>query len=309
MRRFLPSLSALHAFDASVRHLSFTRAAEDLGITQSGVSRQVKNLEDFLGLVLFERAGPRLVLTADGQSYYDEVSRILFRLEEVSIDAVRGRKAHTLLKIGFPPTLMRRWGARVMSSFAQSHPQAWFEVYSCAHDLDFGASDLDIAFLRGSGNWTGARCQLLFHERMVVVGSPALIPEGGLTDESTLLEFPLIQNSGRPSLWLHWLRGAGVHLKSRIFGPRLPSVDMVIECALEGMGLAVVPEMHVLDDLAQGRLRLAFVRSQPSGEGVYACYPHARLSSPDVRTFRNWFATEFSRQKQFLTPSPARPQK
>lgn len=303
MRRFLPSLSALHAFDASVRHLSFTRAAEDIGITQSGISRQIKNLEDFLGLTLFERAGPKLILTAEGAKYSEEISRLLDKLEDVSIDAVRGRKAQSMLKIGFPPTLMRRWGAAVLTEFASAHQQTWFEVYPCRHDLDFATSELDLAFLRGTGNWSGARSQLLFPEELVVVGSPKLVPPAGLANDEALLDYPLIQNSSRPSLWLHWLRGAGVNYKSRIYGPRLPNFDMILECANSGMGLAVVPELHVRAELAAGSLRPAFHRLQTSGESFYLCFPQARMSSTNVRTFRDWFFTEFARRKQFLPMS------
>ncbi|MFK0161688.1 LysR substrate-binding domain-containing protein [Rhizobium sp. NPDC090279] len=303
MRRFLPSLSALHAFDASVRHLSFTRAAEDMGITQSGISRQIKNLEGFLGLTLFERAGPKLILTAEGARYYEEIERLLDKLEDVSIDAVRGRKAQSMLKIGFPPTLMRRWGAAMLTAFASAHPQTWFEVYPCQHDLDFATSELDLAFLRGTGNWSGARSQLLFHEELMVVGAPRLLPPQGLVNDEALLDFPLIQNSSRPSLWLHWLRGAGVHYKSRIYGPRLPNFDIIVECAINGMGLAVVPELHVRDELASGTLKPALNRLQTSGEGFYLCFPQARMSSANVRVFRDWFATEFVRRRQFLPPA------
>lgn len=143
MRRFLPSLSALHAFDASVRYLSFTRASENLGMTQSGVSRQIQNLESFLGLKLFERAGPRLVLTEEGQNYYEEVSRILAKLEEVSMDAVRGYKTQSLLKVGLPPTLMRKWAPGIISTFARSHPQIWFEVFPCS-TISTGGSPISI---------------------------------------------------------------------------------------------------------------------------------------------------------------------
>jgi DNA-binding transcriptional LysR family regulator len=305
MRRFLPSLTALHAFDASVRHLSFTKAAEDMGVTQSGISRQIKNLEDFLGLTLFERAGPKLVLTAEGARYYEEISRLLDKLEDVSIDAVRGRTAQSMLKIGFPPTLMRRWGAAMLTAFASAHPQTWFEVYPCRHDLDFATSELDLAFVRGTGNWSGARSQLLFQEELVVVGAPELLPPEGLSSDEALLDYPLIQNSSRPSLWLHWLRGAGVHYKSRIYGPRLPNFDMILECAVNGMGLAVVPELHVRDELASGTLRLAFDRLQTSGEGFYLCFPQVRMSSTNVRIFRDWFATEFGRRRQFMPPACA----
>lgn len=304
MRRFLPSLSALHAFDAAVRHLNFTRAAEDIGITQSGISRQVRNLEQLLGLSLFERSGPRLILTEAGASYYEEIARLLGKLEEVSIDAVRGRKTHGILRIGMSNTLMRRWGAAMLAAFSVDHPQAWFEVYPCQHNLDFATSNLDLAILRGIGNWTGVRSHLLFPENLVVVGAVNMLPADGLDTDDSILDFPLIQNSARPSLWLHWLRGAGVRYKSRIYGPRLPTIDMIIECARLGMGLAVVPEMYVRNEIASGQLRLAFDRRQHSGESFYICYPEARIGSPAVRAFRDWFASDFQRRKQFFPALP-----
>src|SRR5690606_19652762 len=150
-----------------------------------------------------------------------------------------------MLKIGFPPTLMRRWGAAMLTAFASAHPQTWVEVYPCRHDLDFATSALDLAFVRGTRDGSGARSRVLFQEELVVVGAPELLPPEGLSIDEALLDYPLIQNSSRPSLWLHWLRGAGVHYKSRIYGPRLPNFDMILECAVNGMGLAVVPELHV----------------------------------------------------------------
>ncbi|MCX2698325.1 MULTISPECIES: LysR substrate-binding domain-containing protein [Ochrobactrum] len=300
MRRFLPSLSALHAFDASVRYLSFTRASENLGMTQSGVSRQIQNLELFLGLKLFERAGPRLVLTEEGQSYYEEVSRILAKLEEVSMDAVRGYKTQSLLKIGLPPTLMRKWAPGIISAIAKTHPQIWFEVFPCTHDLDWSKSDLDLALLRGIGNWVNVRSHLLFPEELVVVGSPDIVPENGLAGDVELLDFPLIQNSNRPSLWLHWLRGAGIHYNKRIFGPRLPTHDIIIECAVAGMGLAIAPRIFVQDELRSGKLKLALDRVQTSGESYFLCVAQARQGSKNVHLFRDGFIAEAKRHRHSL---------
>ena len=304
MRRFLPSLSALHAFDGAVRHLNFTRAAEEIGITQSGISRQVRNLEQLLGLSLFERSGPRLILTEAGASYHEEINRILGKLEEASIDAVRGRKTHGILRIGITSTLMRRWGAEILTGFSRDHPSSWFEVHTCETSVDLSASNFDVALLRGIGNWSGVRSQLLFQENLVVVGAPDLLPADGLVSDDSVLDYPLIQNSARPSLWLLWLRGAGVRYRSRIHGPRLPTHDMIIECAKQGMGLAVVPEIYVRNELATAQLKLAFPRSQLSGEGIYICYPEARIGVPTVRVFRDWFATDFQRRKHLIQTSP-----
>lgn len=297
MRRFLPSLSALHAFDASVRFLSFTRAAETLGLTQSGVSRQIHNLEQFIGLKLFERAGPKLVLTDDGQRYYDDVSRILANLEEATIDAVRGSKARALLKIGITPTLMRRWAPSILAQFSKAHPDCFYEVVPCKHEVDWETSELDLAFVRGHGNWQNVRSQLLLREEFIVVGAPSLLPSGGLETDIELFDYPLIQNSSRSSLWLQWLRGADIHVNKRIFGPRVPTFDVIVECAVQGMGLAVVPKIFVQDELQRGLLIKALPREQLSGESYYLCINQRKTTAKNVSIFRDWFLTEMKRSK------------
>lgn len=289
MRRFLPSLSALHAFDASVRFLSFTRAAETLGLTQSGVSRQIQNLELFIGVKLFERVGPKLVLTDDGKRYYDDVSRILASLEEVTIDAVRGSKARGLLKIGATPTLMRRFLPEILIEFSKAHPNVNYEVVPCSNDIDWETSELDIAFIRGHGNWQNVRSQSLFREELIVVGAPSLLNGKALDTDAELFSYPLIQNSARSSLWLQWLRGADIHLNKRIFGPRMPTMDIVIECATRGLGLAIVPYLFVQKEIGEGELMPALKRRQYSGEDFYLCISQRRATSGQVTLFRDWY--------------------
>lgn len=297
MRRFLPSLSALHAFDASVRFLSFTRAAESLGLTQSGVSRQIQNLEQFIGLKLFERAGPKLVLTDDGRRYYDDVSRILATLEEATIDAVRGSKARGLLKIGIPPTLMRRWAPSVLARFSKANRECFYEVVPCKHAIDWETSEIDVAIVRGHGNWQNVRSQFLMDETMVVVGAPEVLQKGSLSSDAELLDYPLIQNSSRSSLWLQWLRGADIHLNKRIIGPRLPTMDMIIESAVHGLGLAVVPKIFVRQELASGQLMMALTREQSSGENFYFCISQRNAAAKNVTLFRDWLIADMKKMR------------
>lgn len=115
-----------------------------------------------------------------------------------------------------------------------------------------------------------------------------------------MLDFPLIQNSNRPSLWLHWLRGAGIHYNKRIFGPRLPTHDVIIECAVAGMGLAIAPRIFVQEELRSGKLKLALERVQTSGESYFLCSAQARQGSKNVRLFRDWFITEAKRHRHSL---------
>lgn len=164
-KRFLPSLSALQAFEAAARLLNFTKAADELGMTQSGVSRHVHGLEQFLNLRLFERIGSHLVLTEVGLTYYEDVVQVLARLEEASIDAVRGRRGGDWLVIASTPTLAWSWLVPRMRGFAERHPDIPFELATVGDDLDLEASSVDIAIMRGSGQWH-ARARKLFDEEL-----------------------------------------------------------------------------------------------------------------------------------------------
>lgn len=305
MRRFLPTLTALHAFDAAVRYLSFSRAAEDLGVTPSGISRQVRNLEEFLGLTLFERAGPRVVLTEAGRTYYEQISHLLDRVEEVSIDAVRGRTTKGLLRIALPPTIGLRWGSQELSRFHRAHPDLLFEVSTCANSADPTVLDVDAAVLRGAGNWAGCRVDPIIAENLIVVGAPSRLPAEGFLSQADLAGQVLLQNASRPSLWLHWLRSAQVDYRGVIAGPRFDLTESIIQAAIAGMGLAVLPDLHVRSEIAAGRLRQAFAQSCSSGESYYLCIPEARQSRQSVQILRHWVLTELRRQRQQDTPPRA----
>lgn len=159
MRRFIPPTGALLAFEAAARHLNFTRAAEDLGLTQSGVSRQIRTLETFLGTRLFDRIGPRLVLTGTGESFAAEVGRLLDGLETAAIDAVRGRSLAEGLRLAALPSLAARVLAPRMGRFRALNPDLAFELTSLTALPGFADTDLDLAVLRGHGAGPGPmRC-------------------------------------------------------------------------------------------------------------------------------------------------------
>ena len=292
VRRFLPSLSALHAFEAASRHLSFTRAAEDLGITQSGVSRQIRTLEAYLGIALFERSGSRLVLTDGGAVYAGDVTRALDRLEEASIDVVRGQKANTGLMVGSLPTFASRWLSPRLDGFAAAHPESLLEIMPATNEIDFGDSPIDIAVLRGEGLWSSARSYELFAEEVVVVASPALVPEGRVLDPSDFASFPLLQNAARPSLWLQWIRAAGLDYRGTIKGPRFAHTAMLINAASSGLGIAVAPTVFVEREFENGTLHAPFGASVRTGDSYFAVYPERKAHYMTVKAFRDWLMRE-----------------
>ncbi|KAB1082159.1 LysR family transcriptional regulator [Neorhizobium galegae] len=292
MRRLLPSLSALHAFEAAARYLNFTRAADELGMTQPGISRQIKNLEDFLGLSLFHRTGPRLVLTELGAVYYRDVALTLDRLQEISMDAVRGRSMDTSLIIGTHPTLASRWLPRKLGSFLTANPTIPIEVQVTDANLDFETTRLDIAIIRGVGAWLHARCFKLFDEELVVVASPQLIPPGTKLLPTQISEYVQLQNAGQPSLWMHWLRLSNVAYTGRLQGPRFAHFDMIISGALNHLGIALVPSFYVQKELEKGELHTPFNTPIASGESYFLVFPERKAHQPSISVFRDWALKE-----------------
>ncbi|GGB16011.1 LysR substrate-binding domain-containing protein [Allosediminivita pacifica] len=293
MRRFLPSLSALQAFEAAARHLSFTRAAEDLMLTQSGISRHINHLETQLGVRLFERTGSRLVLTDAGRVYAEEVRQNLDRLEEISIDAVRGRKASMSLMLGAPSALAARWLMPRLPRFAKAFPGLPVEVLDLRDGAEADTGKLDIAITRGVDAWGEMRARPLFREQLAVVASPGLMREIGPVGE--LLDcnrVPTLQNARRPSLWLAWLRASGVRYEGAIQGMRFSRNEMLIRGAVEGLGMAVVPWHYVTRELEEGSLVLPFGAPVPSGETYWIAIPETRAHRPELQAVRDWLLGE-----------------
>lgn len=295
MRRYLPSLSALQAFEAAARYMSFTKAAEDLGLTQSGISKQIQNLEEFLGVTLFHRSGPRLVLTELGANYYRDVALTLDRLQEVSIDAVRGRTIDSSLMIGTHPTLASRWLPERLASFIGAHPDIPLEIMLADPTLDFETTRLDITILRGAGTWLHARAIELFPETLAVVASPRLIPLGQKLEPLQFASFPMLQNAGRPSLWLNWLRLAGLSYSGKIQGARFSHHEMIINAAIHGIGIAVVPTFYIQRELDNELLHMPFGSPIRSDDSYYAVYPERKSHNANIVLFRDWLVRQTKR--------------
>jgi DNA-binding transcriptional LysR family regulator len=292
VKRYIPSVSALMAFEAAATYRNFTRAGEDLGLTQSGVSRQVAALEQQLGVKLFERIGPRLVLSDAGRSYVQAITPHLDGLEEASIDLVRGSRSSDVLRIGVQDSLGSQWLVRRMSKFLKRFPDFAFNLVPAGNDVDFVKSGMDIAVLRGRGAWADAHAQRLIAEAVTVVAAPSLIPLGSRLLPGDYHRFPLIQNAHRPDSWLRWLDAHDLARQDTITGPRFSQTSMVIEAAVSGMGLAVVPTVMVEQHLAQGTLHMPLGPPVSSGLSYFVVYPLSLGVSKPVLDFRDWLINE-----------------
>jgi LysR family glycine cleavage system transcriptional activator len=271
-KRYLPSITALQCFEAVTRHLSFTRAAEELNLTQSAVSKQVAQLEELLQHLLFRRVRRRLQMTPAGDLYLVEVRKILTQVE-MSTHYLRSYGGETeVLRVSTPPTFGARW--LVLCSEQE------------ADDLLQGRSDL--AFYFGQGSRPRSECLKLFGEELVPVCSPASLPAKPFTDPTQLTELVLLQNASRPQAWHDWFDSQGYHTEHSYHGPRFETFYMCIRAAQVGCGVALLPRFLVEEELADGKLVIPWQHAMPSSDAYYLAYPEHSAEVPKVRDFVQW---------------------
>ncbi|MDJ1159525.1 LysR family transcriptional regulator [Chelatococcus sp. SYSU_G07232] len=291
-RLTLPSLAALAAFEAAARHLSFTKAAEELNLTQGAVSRQVAGLEDQLGLKLFERVRQRVVLTAAGAAYAAEVRDGLARLSAATVNAMAFRGAGGVLNLAILPTFGTRWLIPRLPGFFQRNPSVTINFATRVLPFDFAHEGLDAAIHFGDAVWPGARLHRLMGEEIVPVASPALIARAGLKQPADVLSVPLLQQATRPRAWAQWLVAQGLAPDRAVMGPRFEQFAMVAQAAVAGLGLAIVPRFLVEEELKSGALAVPFDRPVTSAEAYYLVYPEEKANRPAVAAFRDWLVGE-----------------
>src|SRR3954452_25048660 len=206
MLRRLPPLNALKAFEAAARHESFTRAAEELNVTQGAVSHQVKALETELGIKLFNRERQRLIITGAGRDYLAVVRDALDRIA-VGTERLGQRQGSGGPTVSTSPDFAAKWLVHRLGRFAEAHPEIELRVSATMHHVDFAREDVDIAVRHGDGHWPGLHVTRLCSEHLFAVCSPALAQ--GLKRPSDLLKLPLLHLDDRAA-WSAWFAAAGV---------------------------------------------------------------------------------------------------
>src|SRR5262245_45326094 len=218
MRPRLPPLNNLKAFEAAARHESFTRAAEELCVTQGAVSQQVKALEGGLGIKLFNRERQRLVITEAGRDYLVIVRDALDRLA-VGTERLLQRQNAGVLTVSTSPDFAAKWLVHRLGNFAEAHRGIDLRVSAAMHHVDFAREEVDLAVRHGDGNWPGLDTVQLSAERLFAVCSPKLLSgRRRLGKPADILKFPLIHMDSRTD-WKNWLEAAGVDDSAAIYGP------------------------------------------------------------------------------------------
>jgi LysR family glycine cleavage system transcriptional activator len=295
--RRLPTLNSLKAFEAAARHESFTRAAEELCVTQGAVSHQVKALETELGMKLFVRQGQRLIITESGRDYLGVVRDAFDRIAD-GTDRLLKRQKGGVLAVSVSPNFAAKWLIHRLGRFAEAHPEIDLRVSAQPHHVDFAREDIDLAIRHGEGNEPGLHVTRLCAEEVFPVCSPKLLSgRNPLRKPSDLSRFTLIHVSDRQGWsnrqgWSQWLELAGVKAVDSSRGLVLDQASMAIDAAVDGQGVVLTRTALVARDLIGGRLIRPFDVAMPAlfGYWIVCAKPAAKL--PKIMAFSEWLLAE-----------------
>lgn len=297
MRRTVPPTSSLACFEATVRHGSVTQAAEELNLTQSAVSKRITALEHYLGRTLFVRRNRRLSATPAAKEYAKEISDIINRIEISTTKLISYGRQGGVLTVAVLPTFGSRWLVPRLGDFLSSHPTIEINLISKIRPFDFEDEAAHVAIHFGQPQWPRAHCEYLMDETVIAVCAPSLV--GSRRETLTLEDInrqTLIQHTTRPHLWREWLTQAGGSTGKALAGPRFEYYSLVIEAAVAGIGIAVLPEFLIRNELNRGLL----VRAHPSafvcGDKYFAVYPEKYADNINILDFVGWLKAESTRQ-------------
>lgn len=283
----LPSLALLRGFEAAARHESYTMAAEELGVTQGAVSRQVHELENAIGAPLFRRVGRAVHLTDAGRSFFSEISIDLDNLRGSISRAIVAGEGATLLSIAVLPTFASRWLVPRLPDFKASYPHIELDVQSHSDPFDLEEKRIDLAIHFGRHDWPDARLTPLCPEYPVIVASPDLIKKFGIESEQDVFHAPLLHLSSRPALWTQYRGQLNMPGPDALSGSRFDQFEMLISGALAGLGAAILPTYLIEAELASHDLiKIGSMVVSPD-EGYFLATPLG-LKNEIVSTFSGW---------------------
>ena len=291
MRRKIPSTAALVAFEASARHQSFTRAADELALTQGAVCRQIAGLEEFLGVELFRRSRRGVLLTEAGTAYAAKVAAQLDAVERDTL-ALMGAQGAMGLELAVVPTFATQWLLPRLKDFQRLHPEVTVHLTNRTRPFLFADTGFDAAIYFGDGDWSGTEAHFLMHEHLMPVCSPALLG-GQPASAERIAELPLLQQSTRPYAWRQWFAAQGLNISRDMTGPRLELFSMLAQAARHEMGVALIPPFLIQRELADGSLVVAMERPVPDGgRAYYLTVPERKVESAALKAFRDWLLGE-----------------
>lgn len=307
MARRLPPLNALRAFEAAARHLSFTKAAEELHVTQAAVSHQVKHLEQSLGLPLFRRTNRAILLTDAGQSYLPAVREALDAIAEAT-ERIGSQRQRGPLRISVLPSFAAKWLMPRLARFREEHPNIDVLLSATNELVDLHQEEVDAAIRFGRGTYPDLDITFLMSESVFPVCSPRLL-EGahplkrpGDLKHHTLLHDEVLGTVDDPD-WRIWLAAAGIDDIDPRRGPGYSDSSLVLQAAIAGQGVALARSTLAHDDLLAGHLVKPFGPTLRSGFRYRFVSTRLRARDPRVQAFRGWLLTQIQAEGFDRTPA------
>jgi LysR family glycine cleavage system transcriptional activator len=295
----LPSLNALKVFWAAARHGSFVKAAQELHVTASAVSLQIRQLEDELGLKLFERTPKGLALTAAGSRVLPDVNAAFEKLR-ATFSTLHEDEGGSMLTVSAAPSFAAKWLLPRLNRFLSAHPEIEVSLKATMELADFARGDADLGIRYGSGGYTDLESELLMREAVFPVCSPELLKDRKkrptadfLNDVNLLHDDSADQNEALPG-WKMWLRAASIDGVDWRKGPRFNQTVLAIEAAAAGLGVALAPAALVEGDFANGRLVRLDTAELSEPFAYYLVYPAEKADRAAVQAFRAWLLAELN---------------
>jgi LysR family glycine cleavage system transcriptional activator len=295
-----PPLNALRAFEAAARHLSLSKAAQELNVSPGAVSHQIRALEEVLGIALFERRVRAIALTPAGKMLYPGLQNGFLQIQE-AVAGLRHVANERVLVVSTPPGLTSKWLAPRLYRFANGHPEIEVRISSSLANANFTTDGVDVAvrhLAARPADDPGLLIERLVELSLVPVCSPRLHEQHGLPRTAeALARMPLIHDDslvGRASIptWSDWFRAAGLASVEIGRGLRFNSSDHALDAAGEGAGVLLAHDLLAYDDLRTGRLIIPVAQTIPAGRAYHVVCPKHRSAVPQVRAFRDWIKQE-----------------
>ena len=292
MRRKIPATHTLLCFEAAARHESYTRAAQELALTQSAVSRQVASLEQYLGQALFTRTRHGVALTPRGREYASQVAERLLALERDTLNAMSTQGTQGAVHLAAVPTFATRWLIPRLPQLRAQHPDIVVHIETRTRPFLFADTGFDAALYAGTAeqvaNWAGTRATRLVFEEVLPVCAPSLVGHAGPLSPQAIAELPLLQQSTRPFGWSQWFDAMGVTTPLALSGPRYELFSMTATAAIHGLGVALVPRLLVEAELERGDLVVACEQPLRGERAYYLVMPVRDRPPAALELFCDW---------------------
>ncbi|MVA52680.1 LysR family transcriptional regulator [Agrobacterium vitis] len=295
MRRSLvPDIVNLQAFECAARHQNFSRAAEELTLTQSAVSRQIAELEQQTGLQLFERIRRRVILSQAGQRFLPEVKELLIRSERLMIGAVAAGQMSGALRVATLPTFGAKWLVPRLNGFLADHRDVAVTIESRAKPFSFMEDNFDLAIHFGQPVWAGGVSTFLCHETVLPVACPELVDSLPRDEAGVPPGAPLLHLITRPKLWADWCQFHDVTVQNAYLGLRFDQFSMLTAAAVSGLGVALLPTYLIEDEMRSGALVPLTNAPMSTENAYYIVRPEEKRTHMVADLFQQWVLSQVS---------------